>query len=273
MHTTFFQIAGVVLTGLGTALFLALPLGVAGWLGDLYVLVGVNPYTFYLTATGGSVMLGWGASLLWAATSSDETRRVVAMASGVAFTALSLMRVFSSLTPDEEFDPARAVMAVESVLFLVAGMLFFNIGCSVFARLADAWRSFRSIKTWVFIWVNLFLAPVNLAAFAIYAVTGHPIAMWAAIGFAFVLVANMTTALYERGISKITSAPHLIPWIPLLAYMGDWLFFRTEELQATPLIHNYAIALFIINGISVLFDLFDTYRWIAGDRNIASKAA
>lgn len=49
------------------------------------------------------------------------------------------------------------------------------------------------------------------------------------MGFTFVVLTNMTLVLYERGISTLTSLPHLIPWVPLQIYTGFRLFQRGER--------------------------------------------
>ena len=133
------------------------------------------------------------------------------------------------------------------------------------------WSPFfvRMGKTgWVQVWVWAFLLTANGAALYLAATTRHPLPGWAAVGFVFVVLTNMTIVLYERGISRLTSLPHLIPWVPLQVYAGYWLFARGDVLAQTPLIHAFAWFYFIVIGISNVFDAYDTVRWFRGERQV-----
>ena len=74
-----------------------------------------------------------------------------------------------------------------------------------------------------------FLLPANISGCVLYGLTNHPLPGWNALGFTFVVLTNMTLVLYERGISTLTSLPHLIPWVPLQIYTGFRLFQRGER--------------------------------------------
>lgn len=138
-------------------------------------------------------------------------------------------------------------------------------GLDLAGRFMDAFRSLNAAPLWVRVWVWCGLLPVNGAALWLWNTTGHPLAMWTGIGFLFVICTNMPIALYERGISKLTSLPHLIPWIPGQIYAGYWLFMRGDALSSPMTV--FAWAYFVIIGVSNVFDIYDTFRWFRGERD------
>lgn len=156
-------------------------------------------------------------------------------------------------------------------MFFVLAIVCFQVGAGFWARLKDAFASLCAAPLWVQIWVWTGLLPVNMAALYLYAVSSHPLPGWTALGFMFVVVTNMTLVLYERGVSKLTSLPHLIPWIPGQIYAAYWLFYRSDELTLTLTIYAWAYS--IVIGISNLFDAYDTWRWFRGERGIITREA
>jgi len=78
------------------------------------------------------------------------------------------------------------------------------------------------------------------------------------------MLLNIPVMIYDRGVSKLMSIPHLIPWTALVLII---LFNRPE---ATGLYDTFLSALLIINIISLVFDYVDSMKWIKGDRAIAS---
>ncbi|MDX8354515.1 hypothetical protein [Cognatiyoonia sp. IB215182] len=269
MAKPLFQIVGLLLICLGTALFLALGAHLGGVRTELVAAAGVNAMGLYLGATAGSVMIGWGTILMLTARRTD-LHGPVGLGTGLGFLALSLMRLWIALAAHEDFSAIAILMPGEIVLFLALAIAFFQAAFDFWSRLVDAFRSLNAAPIWVQIWVWSFLAPVNMASFVFYGFTNHPLPGWIALGFMFVLLSNMSIVLYERGISKITSLPHLIPWVPLQIYAGYWLFVWGD---LSPSLAVYAWAYFVIIGISNVFDLYDTYRWVRGERAILQAQA
>lgn len=125
----------------------------------------------------------------------------------------------------------------------------------------EIWDSFRSTPTWVQIWIMLVLGPINMASmFFINEPMGMLIAFLANIG----MLLNIPVMIYDRGVSKLMSIPHLLPWTALVLVI---LFNRPA---ATGLYDTFLSALLIINIISLAFDYVDSMKWIKGDRAIAS---
>jgi len=125
----------------------------------------------------------------------------------------------------------------------------------------EIWDSFRATPTWVQIWIMLVLGPINMASmFFINEPMGMLIAFLANIG----MLLNIPVMIYDRGVSKLMSIPHLVPWTALVILI---IFYRPE---ATGLYDTFLSTLLIINLISLAFDYVDAMKWIKGDRAIAS---
>jgi len=126
----------------------------------------------------------------------------------------------------------------------------------------EIWNSFRATPGWVQIWMVFILMPINMASvFFINEPMGLLIAFLANIA----MLMNIPVMFYDRGVSKLMSTPHLIPWTILVILL---IFFRPE---ATGLYNIFLWALLIINLISLAFDYVDALKWFKGDRAIASR--
>lgn len=118
----------------------------------------------------------------------------------------------------------------------------------------DIWHSYRSLPAWVQIWVGLILVPANLASVFFL---NQPNGLWIAILAVGGMIPNAFFMVFERGFSRIMAISHLILWTPLM-------FLLWPQLGAP-----YATILFVINGISLIFDVKDTNEWIKGERAVA----
>jgi CRISPR-associated DxTHG motif protein len=126
--------------------------------------------------------------------------------------------------------------------------------------LIDIWHSFRSMPLWVQIWVGGILVPVNLATIVLITEPCCWLIPVLAIGG---MVPNAVLMFVERGFSKAMALSHVLLWVPLLFLLGykittGWIF------------TDYLIVLFIVNFISLCFDVKDSRDWLKGDRKIAS---
>lgn len=134
-------------------------------------------------------------------------------------------------------------------------------------RLKDCHRSFAALPVWVRLWVAALLVPLNALPFLLL---DSPVGRAAALASLFVLLTNVPIMLIERGMSRLMSVPHLIAWLPLLAFLVAWL-------QDHPVAGNapwlLAAALVLVNGLSLIFDAFDTWRWLRGERDVPGRAA
>jgi hypothetical protein len=136
------------------------------------------------------------------------------------------------------------------------------LNMNLLERFLESHRSFMRLPLWVRLWVLLCLGGVNISAFFL---TQFPIGYWAAWAAAFVFVINGAIILFQRGFSKLLALPHLIVWVPLLIYV----IWRLSNHDVTWIEFSYGLALLMINGLSVLFDTVDTWRWFKGEREVA----
>ncbi|WP_456389283.1 hypothetical protein [Profundibacter sp.] len=129
--------------------------------------------------------------------------------------------------------------------------------------IAEIWRSFRALPLWVQIWVALILVPVNLASsFFIYENMGLLVALLAIGG----MTPNPVIMMFDRGVSKAMAIPHLVIWFPLVVFL-IWIVqspYIEGQYQA------YLWLLLVVDGVSLAFDIPDTWKWAKGDRAIAS---
>ncbi|MBP6749720.1 MAG: hypothetical protein KA144_08775 [Xanthomonadaceae bacterium] len=134
-------------------------------------------------------------------------------------------------------------------------------------RFFDAWASFRTLPRWVQAWVGLCLVPVNLAPFfMLHTATGRA----GALAMSVVIVTNVPILLWERGMSKRLSLPHLLAWIPLCLWLGLRLM---SDAPMSPRETALAWTLLVIDLMSLAFDAIDSAKWFCGDRAIASAAS
>jgi len=130
-------------------------------------------------------------------------------------------------------------------------------------RLRQSWHSFRRLPLWIQVWVGVILIPVNAVAFFLL---DYGIGQIAAMAAAFVVATNIPIMLRERGMSKLMSLPHLFAWIPLLVVLVLRLGDQSGTAPMALVEQVYAAVLVVVNGISLLFDALDSWRWLRGDR-------
>lgn len=132
-------------------------------------------------------------------------------------------------------------------------------------RLQQSWHSFRSLPMWVQVWVGLVLIPANAASFFLLDYwSGHA----AALAAAFVVVTNVPIMLRERGMSKLMAIPHLFAWGPLQVFLVLRLMDHSITPQMATEEQAYAVVLIAVNGLSLVFDAVDSWRWLRGNRAV-----
>jgi len=136
---------------------------------------------------------------------------------------------------------------------------------SLAKRHQQAWHSFRSLPLWVQVWVAGILVPVNAAAFFFL---DTPTGQWTALAAVLVMATNWPIMVWEQGMSRLMSVPHLIIWLPLEVALLYRL--QAPELAQSELILAWVIV--AINGISLVFDALDTWRWCRGEREVPGRA-
>lgn len=132
-------------------------------------------------------------------------------------------------------------------------------------RMQDIWKSYRSLPTWVQIWVALILVPVNAAAFFLLDTW---LGVATAIAAIFVVLTNAPIMWVCRGMSRLMSVPHLFAWIPLQVLIPIRLAEMVGSGPVSDAEWAFGIVLFVINGISLVFDVIDSFRWLRGEREV-----
>lgn len=120
-------------------------------------------------------------------------------------------------------------------------------------------QSWLSLKLWVKIWlftlngiflVSLFFMddPAGPIVLTAYALTGP-------------LLMGMMVA--QRGLTRLLGVAHLIPWLPLTAY----LVFRLSSDGRFSAVTVWLGILLASLLICLVFDIYDTKKWFAGERS------
>jgi hypothetical protein len=127
--------------------------------------------------------------------------------------------------------------------------------------LLEIWQGFRVLPTWVQFWIGLVLVPVNLAAaFFWQSPSGVLIAVLAVGG----MTPNLFLMFIQRGFGKAMAISHLILWIPLL-------FIIAPKMGSGSTFATYLMILFIVDAISICFDVKDSWEWFKGDRGVPGR--
>jgi hypothetical protein len=134
-------------------------------------------------------------------------------------------------------------------------------------------RSWLGMKTWVKLWL-FFLNGVFLAAFAF----GYdPLAFWtlAAYGASGPLLVLMMRA--QGGLTRLLGIAHLIPWVPLVAYLCGRLGTAALGPRLAPAtdpgLFAYAVVLLAVVVVCLAFDVWDVVRWARGERFVLGSRA
>jgi len=129
--------------------------------------------------------------------------------------------------------------------------------------LQASWQSFRSLPAWVQIWVGLILVPANALPFFL-------LNTWAgaagAIAAIVVIATNGPIMLWYQGMNRALSLPHLLAWIPLEVALILRALGMAGSGSPAGAEMTLIVVLLIINGISLVFDALDSWRWIRGER-------
>lgn len=136
-------------------------------------------------------------------------------------------------------------------------------------RLAQIWHSFRSLPGWVQGWVGLILIPANVLPFFLLDSWSGRAAALAAL---FVVATNVPIMWVASGMSRAMSLPHLLAWIPLETALALRLSNLVGTVPPTSGEVALAVLLLIVNGVSLVFDMLDSWRWLRGERDIPGRA-
>ena len=108
-------------------------------------------------------------------------------------------------------------------------------------------------------WVGL-LALTNMASIAFI---GHIEAQ--IVLAALMLAAFVQAAIFSKlGFVRLLGIGHF-HWIPMLY----WMYTRLDATRGEPAFYYWVLALLVMNGISLVIDVIDVTKYIAGDRTPA----
>lgn len=125
------------------------------------------------------------------------------------------------------------------------------------------WQSFRRLPLWVQIWMAGILVPVNLVSLGLL---HYPSARMVAIAALLALGSNMVLLYRYAGFNRLMAIPHLLIWGPLQVML---LLYLAANASVTPPYEAFYVSLvLIVNGISLCFDLLDSWRWYQGGREV-----
>ena len=128
-------------------------------------------------------------------------------------------------------------------------------------KVSSILHSYTSMPAWVQVWVFI-LAAVNVACVAFL---DSAVGQATAAAGILVLLTNTPILLYYGGMNRALAIPHLFAWIPLCVFLALQLSGEPAAQMSQP-VRNYAIAVLVVNGISLAFDVFDSLRWLKGER-------
>lgn len=135
-------------------------------------------------------------------------------------------------------------------------------------RLAEIWRSYRALPTWVQAWVGLILVPTNAVPFALLETWTGRLAAVAALA---VVATNLPIMWIERGMSRLMSVPHLVIWGPLQVTLLLRLAEKVGPVPMGPAERGLVLLLLVVNGVSLAFDALDSGRWFRGERDVPGR--
>lgn len=125
-------------------------------------------------------------------------------------------------------------------------------------RMARVMKSHSELPTWVQIWMNFILGPVNLATLAFLSQpSGGLIAALSLSGMAL----TVAIVIASGGFSKVAAAGHVLPWTPLVFMLA---FARPE---GSAIYGTFLTVLLVVNVISLAFDFNDLRVWFSSRVN------
>ncbi len=137
-------------------------------------------------------------------------------------------------------------------------------------RSARIWYSFRSLPGWVQVWVGCVLIPVNVMPFFLLDTWSGRAGAAAAL---LVVATNVPIMWAAAGMSRAMSLPHLLAWIPLEIALALRVSGAVGSLPPATTELALALVLLLVNGISLVFDTIDSWRWWRGRRDVPASAA
>ncbi|MEL7453245.1 MAG: hypothetical protein AAGJ50_07740 [Pseudomonadota bacterium] len=130
-------------------------------------------------------------------------------------------------------------------------------------KITDIYTSFRRLSVPTQIWMMLVLAPANFLSLALVdGPLGLVIPLLSMLGF----IPNLGIAWAQNGFSSAMALPHLIFWVPQVLILGAYL---AQTPANSSLAHIAYASIFVVNSISLLFDIRETTKWFSGQTSVA----
>ena len=133
-----------------------------------------------------------------------------------------------------------------------------NLMPKSYSRIAAIGKSWVALKTWVKVWLFL----LNGVFLAVIIFWPEPLAKYVLIAYTASGPLLIAIMFMQRGLTRILGVAHLIPWVPLLVYLVFELGSTTANIQHL----GFAIILFLVVALCLIFDVYDLLRWYKGDR-------
>jgi hypothetical protein len=140
-----------------------------------------------------------------------------------------------------------------------------SVSRTTFQHVAASWLS---LKPWVKWWL-FFLNAVFLAALAFVA---DPAARWILLAYAASGPLLAWLMVRQRGLTRLLGVAHLVPWVPLLAYivlrLSSELVGPVVTFVAEPFFAGYLYILLACLVVCLVLDAWDVVRYHAGERYV-----
>ena len=120
-------------------------------------------------------------------------------------------------------------------------------------RIAHIMESHAALPTWVKIWMNFILGPVNLASLVFISEPRGALVAALAIGG---MVLTVIIVMVSGGFTKLAAAGHILVWTPLV------LMLVFSNPAGSEIYQMYLMVLLIVNSISLAFDYNDIRLWL-----------
>jgi len=131
---------------------------------------------------------------------------------------------------------------------------------------AAIWNSWRSMKTWVKVWLFVLNAIFLLAlAFPL-----QPLTRWVLLAYVASGPLLLGMMVWQRGLTRLLGLAHLVPWTPLVVYLvlrltGDALGPQLR-LDTHGNLYLWVLVLLAAVTVCLALDIYELLRWLRGER-------
>jgi hypothetical protein len=133
--------------------------------------------------------------------------------------------------------------------------------------LSDAIEQINALPLGMLIWIRT-LGFINTSSIFLLR---RSEARWVLAAFVFIAIVNPAMMAAGTGLVKLLGIPHLVVWIPLVAYLAVRL--RSGQTDIRSPFGAWCAIVMLVNLISVVFDLRDGVQFVLGDRGVVTGPA